>query len=424
VRRQRRARGAPPHLSPGATIGPIDVPTPDRQPDAEDPVSLVERREPLLRAALAIAAGVVYLLAGPGQQGNDPFGPLAAALLAGRLSIPDPMPWLESIPAPDGGWYAPLAPGPALVLLPVVAVAGPDLVDSGAVSAIAGALAVWLGWGFVRRVGASAEQAAALTVALAFGTQLTWVATSGGPHNVEHAVSLAAMFGALGLGLGGRAPVAAGLLWSLAVACRVPIALALPVFAWLYQRRTALFAAGAAPLAVLLAGYNVLRFGSPFDFGLTRIMGGDPPASVLDEPWYEHGIFSIHYLPRGLHTMLLRSFDLVADMPWFRPNWTGTSLLLTTPALLWLWRARDRALLVPWLTVALILAPDLLHGVSGFAQFGYRFICDVLPILWWLLAWVVVHRGLTLGLRIALVAGIFVHVYGLVTIWGLGFVAY
>ena len=388
------------------------------------PASRDVRRERLARAALAIAAGLVYLLAGPGQQDNDPFNPLAAALLQGRLSIGEPMPWIEGIPAPDGGWYAPLAPGPVLVLLPVVAVVGPHVLDSGILSALGGALAVWLAWGLVRRVGGSPRQAAWLTVGLAFGSQLTWIATSGGPHNVEHALSMAAMLAALQLAIAGRAPVAGGLLWSFAVACRVPIVLALPVFAWLYRRRVAAFVVGAAPIGAALAAYNVARFGNPFDFGLTRITGGEPPVSVLDEPWYEHGIFALEYLPRGLHTMLLRSFDLVADPPWFRPNWTGTSILLTMPALLWLWRARDRAFLVPWLTVGLVLVPDLLHGVSGFAQFGYRFICDVLPILWWLLAWVVVRHGLTLGLRLALVAGIVVNVYGLVAVWGLGFVSY
>ena len=334
------------------------------------------------------------------------------------------MPWLESISAPDGGWYVPLAPGPALVLLPVVALVGPHVVDTNHLCAIAGALAVWLALGLVRGVGGTARQAAWLTVGLAFGSELTWVATTAGPHGAEHALSMAAMFAALLLATARRAPAAAGLLWSFAVACRVPIVLALPMFAWLYRDRLLRFALGAAPIATLLVAYNTARFGSPFDFGLARIMGGNPPQSVLDEPWYEHGIFSIQYLPRSLYAMLLRSFDFVEDPPWLRPNWTGTSVLLTMPVLLWLFRARDRTLVVPWLAVVLVLMPDLMHGVSGFAQFGYRFICDVLPLVWWLLAWVVVHRGLTLGMRVALVAGIAVNVYVIVAIWGLDFVSF
>jgi hypothetical protein len=387
------------------------------------PSSWLARHEALTRALLAVVAGLFFLLIGPGQQDTDPFNLLASALLAGRLSIAEPMPWLEGIPAPDG-WYVPLGPGPALLLLPVVALVGPHVVDSGALAAIAGAIAVWLAWGLVRQVGGTIRHAAWLTLGLAFGSELTWVATSGGPHNLEHALSMAAMFAVLRLVIADRAPGAAGVLWSFAVACRVPIALGLLLLAWRYRRRVVWVLAGAAPVAILLAAYNFARFGSPFDFGLARIVGGDPPVSVLDEHWYEHGIFALDYLPRSLHTMLLRSFDLVDEPPWIRPNWTGASILLTMPVLLWLWRARDRSLVVPWLTVLLILVPDLLHGVAGFAQFGYRFICDVLPILWWLLAWVAVHRGLTLGMRLALVAGIVVNVYGVVAIWLLDFVAY
>jgi hypothetical protein len=380
--------------------------------------------ERLAQVGLALLAGVFYLVVGPDQSNADPFNPLAAALLQGRLSVPDPMPWLESVPAGGGAWYVPLAPGPTLVLLPVVALAGPHVLDTNILSAISGALAVWLAWGLVRQVGGSVRHAAWLTVALAFGSELTWVAASGGPHNVEHTLAMAALFGSLRLAIAGRAPVAAGFLWSYAVSCRVPIALALPLLVWLYRSRSGWVLAGAAPIAFLLAGYNISRFGSPTDFGLARIMGGDPPSSVLDEPWYDHGIFALEYLPRSLNTMLLRTFDLVSDPPWLRPNWMGASILMTMPALAWLVRARDRSLVVPWLVVALVLLPDLLHGAPGFAQFGYRFICDVLPLLWWLLAWVVVHHGLTRWLRVALVAGIVVYGYALATVWGLGFVSY
>jgi hypothetical protein len=360
---------------------------------------------------------------GPGQVDGDPFNPLAASLLQGRLSIAEAMPWLEAIPAPDG-WYVPLAPGPALVLLPVVALVGPHVLDSGILSALSGALVAWLAWGLVRQVGVTVRQAAWLTVGLAFGSELTWVAATGGPHHVEHTLAMAGLFASLRLAIAGRAPVAAGLLWSFAVSCRVPVALALPLFAWLYRARTPSFVAGAAPIAALLAGYNVARFGNPVDFGVARISGGDPPHTVLEEPWYSHGVFAIDYLPRGLHTMLLRTFDIVDQPPWFRPNWNGASVLLTMPVLAWLHRARSRVLLVPWLVAALVLLPDLMHGNPGFTQFGYRFICDALPILWWLLAWVVVNRGLTLGLRAAIVAGIAVNLYGLVTVWGLGFVSF
>jgi hypothetical protein len=62
-------------------------------------------------------------------------------------------------------------------------------------------------------------------------------------------------------------------------------------------------------------------------------------------------------------------------------------------------------------TAVLVLVPDLLHGNPGWAQFGYRFILDALPILW-----LVVGLGLRAGIgRAALAAigvGVAVNVYG------------
>ncbi len=126
--------------------------------------------------------------------------------------------------------------------------------------------------------------------------------------------------------------------------------------------------------------------------------------------------------------MLFRSVDFVEQPPFLRPNWMGTSILLTTPVLLFLARARARNPVVAWCLVASVLtiAPDLLHGAVGFAQFGYRFILDALPCLWIALA-LSLEARLARGdglVRAALVAGMVVNAYGLIAIWGLGFVAY
>ena len=65
----------------------------------------------------------------------------------------------------------------------------------------------------------------------------------------------------------------------------------------------------------LMALYNLDRFGSPTEFGYGRIrkVAGE---SVLDEPWYQHGIVSLAYLPRGFHTMLLRGPEWQEGFPW------------------------------------------------------------------------------------------------------------
>ena len=194
---------------------------------------------------------------------------------------------------------------------------------------------------------------------------------------------------------------------------------------WSQRFREALpLVAALAPALVVLAVLNVVRFGNPLDFGYARIANVDG-VSVLTEPWYEHGIKSIAYLPRGLYAMLLKGFDFVDDPPWLRPEWVGTAITFTMPAVFWALRAPWRFGLVraAWLSVALILLPDLLHGASGFAQFGYRFIEDALPVLWLLLGIVVARHGLTRSLRVALAAGVVANVYGMVAIYGLGLVS-
>jgi hypothetical protein len=54
-----------------------------------------------------------------------------------------------------------------------------------------------------------------------------------------------------------------------------------------------------------------------------------------------------------------------------------------------------------------------MHGLPGYAQFGYRFFLDGLPFAWLLLALVVARYGLTIRMRLALLVGIAVNAYSL-----------
>jgi hypothetical protein len=123
--------------------------------------------------------------------------------------------------------------------------------------------------------------------------------------------------------------------------------------------------------------------------------------------------------------MFVRGFDFVDAFPWFRPNWSGASLLLTTPILLWLVKARSRVPLIAygWIAVVLCLIPDVLHGAPGFAQLGYRFILDVLPIMLLMLAWVF-RDGISVEARAAILIGIAVNAYGVWAVTVVDFVSY
>jgi hypothetical protein len=383
---------------------------------------------------LAAAAATVYYVTVSERVTLDSFLPLADGFLHGRLFIDQPMPWLELVPRSGGGWYSPFPPMPAVVLMPFVALFGPGF-DQGMATALLGGANVALVWLLLRRSGVADVPANWLTAAFAVGSVHWWAAGTGTVW--LHAQVVAVFFSllALNLAIRRRWPLMAGVFLGCAAASRLPVGLSLPLYLALYLRlpfppglrglerediRAGLtLLAGVAVPALLVAAYNLARFGSPFEFGYELIPG------VLDEPWYAQGLLSIEYIPRHLHVMFVRGFDFVDAFPWFRPNWSGASLLLTTPILLWLVKARSRVPLIAygWIAVVLCLIPDVLHGAPGFAQLGYRFILDVLPIMLLMLAWVF-RDGISVEARAAILIGIAVNAYGVWAVTVVDFVSY
>jgi hypothetical protein len=337
-------------------------------------------------------------------------------------------------------------------LLPIVAVFA-NRFDIGLVGAILGALNVVLLHAALRISGAKWSVATWLAVGFALGSVHWWAAALSDVWNyaLVHAVTF--MLLALVLALRQRWPVAAGILFGLAAAARLPVGLLVPLYLALYAgvrlpsrgdidgwrgrlraaglpspaalwqsprvRGPVLFLLGLAIPASLVALYNVARFGSPTDFGYERIPG------VLTEPIFTQGINSITYIPRHIHAMFIRGFDYVDQFPYFRPNWTSLSLLIQTPIFLWLVRARSRDTIIAfaWLAVALALIPIITHGGVGFTQFGYRRSLDFAPVLWLMLGWVFRER-MPVEAKAAIVLGVIVNAYGMYAILVMNFVAY
>ena len=420
--------------------------------------------DPLLIGGVAVAAVALYLWTG-GPDSSSAFAALADAFLHGRLSIDHDMPWLEIVPVTPGGhdWYVPLPPVPAVVLLPFVAVFGPGL-DVGIIVAVVGGLnVVLLAW-LLSAVGVPTRVQAWLAVGFALGSVEWWAAGMAGTHLDAQVWSVFFALLALNLAVRRRWPLLGGLLLGLAAGARIPVGLTAPLYLAFYgglvitragerdevpagepegaeaglafgpvrirwPDRDGLLAigwlvVGVAIVAAPVALYNLARFGDIFDFGYTRIPSSFG-ATVLDEPWYAQGLNCLCYIPRNLHAMFIRGFDYVDQFPWLRPNWTATSLLITTPIFLWLVKARALVTLVVvgWIAVALGIFPDITHGGVGWTQFGYRRILDVAPILWLLLGWVF-RNGMSLEAKAAVILGVLVNAYGIWAITVLGFVSF
>jgi hypothetical protein len=409
-----------------------------RTDDRTDTAARASRLTPELIAGgvLTLLALVAYWFTGPIEAGSDSYVPLAQGFLDGRLSILVDRPWLELVPAPDGGQYSPFPPVPAVVLMPVVALA--NLVGAGepasnAYTAVAGALNVALVFWLLGRIGVAFVPRQLLSVGFAFTTHW-WVAGMAGTHLWAQTLGVTFTLVALHLALARRWPLLAGLALGLAAGSRLPMGLALPLLLamaspgldrWRPTRDHLALLAGVAAVALPIAAYNVARFGSPIDFGYAHIPSGEA-GLVTDEPWFRHGLLSPLYIPRHLYAMLLQSFEWVDVAPFLRPNITGLALTLSAPFLFFAaraWSVRERHPLVPVALpcVPLILLPDVLHGSWGFAQFGYRFVLDAVPVLILLLGWAYRDRA-TPWLVAAITLGVAVHAYGIYVINVLEFV--
>ena len=379
-----------------------------------------------LGIGLAIVAMVVYLFTGPWSAGGDSFIPLADAFLHGRLSIPLDRPWLELVPVPggNGAQYSPFPPVPALTLIPAILAWGlvpaAGELPGNVMAALMGAANVALAWYVLAAIGVQLRPRLVIVIGFAFTTHW-WVAGMAGTHHYAQVVAVFFLLIALNLAIRRARPILAGLALGLAAGSRLPTGLALPLLrvlfgeGWRPTPAQGWLLAGLALPAGLFAWYNLARFGSPFDVGYAHIPSGEAGLLVTDEPWYSHGLESPLYIPRELYAAFLQGPAVVGTFPFLKPQYTGMALTFTAPFLFWALRARGPLVAVTWLAVGLVMLPDLMHGAWGFAQFGYRFILDAVPLLLLLLGWAYRERA-SWTLVAAVTASVLVHLYGIVAI--------
>jgi len=254
-------------------------------------------------------------------------------------------------------------------------------------SRIAGGASTGVLYAALRAFGAPRGYALIGAMLSTFGTTLFFSSVDGRAWYAAHAASMLFLSGAFLVASRGGSGLLIGALVGASSLARLPLAAVTPALAWIAARRgrftlwRALVAVGLGglPFAVLYVAYNLARWGSPLDEGYAQLTRGDI--------FFDHGLFSIFYLPRQLNALLLALPDLVGGTPFFlRPRGEGMSLLLTTPAFVWVFVAlrevrRDKIVAGTAVALALALLPDLVYATWGFQQFGYRRSIDAQPFL-------------------------------------------
>lgn len=358
------------------------------------------------------------------------FNQLADAFLHGRLYLAAPAS-THDLTLYAGKWYVPFPPLPALLMLPWVAWQGVASVNTVLFATIFGGLNATLIFlllsALARRqwTQLSTVDNLWLTLLFALGCVHWYMATIGSVWFVAQICTVTFVALAVWLAVEGRAAWAVGLALALAMAARPNVLLTWPLLLgiaamhlttdgrrppWGALVRWAF--ASALPLVVALGAlllYNHARFGHPLDFGYLTENVADQLAPNLRR----YGQFNLHYLPKNVWAMWLAGPQWDSERNFWQPDPEGMSLLLTTPALLYLARARQRSWLVigGWVAWALLLLPLLLYYNTGWWQFGYRFSLDFMVPVMVLLA-VAAGRHVSWSMRLLILAGVLVNLYG------------
>ena len=337
---------------------------------------------------------------------------IASALLHGQLGLQEKPPdWLnEMIPRGDR-YYSAFPLGAVISMLPIALLRDADLIHSfpGHIlaSLIAG-LCVYFFFQLANAFGADCSspesKSLARRIMLAlfpiFGTW-TWCNLGfGGAWQIALGLALLGQAAALYFTLVRPSPFVAGAFFALAFGNRTELLITLPLYLYLLWRQPngtvftwknlkrgvqensqmlTRFLSLPATLALLTAAYNFARFHSIFDFGYIHI------PEVAQEPWYQHGLFSIHAIPWNIYTMLFQGYESLAYFPYIRPNGFGCSIFLASPFLFLLFRPGGRYKVVAWVAISVLTLVLWLHGNPGSWQFSYRYAMILLPWMFLLL---------------------------------------
>jgi hypothetical protein len=342
----------------------------------------------LLLAALPF---IIYFVSNPSPISYyDYTFRIASALIHGELGLSEPPPphLNEMVPHNDR-YYSVFPLGSVLTMMPFALLGELGLISHFPgffIAALLAAAASMLLFSLSAKYGDSRQRRMVLTLFPIFGSCMWANLAFAGAWQIALGAAVVGQLAALYFILIKPSPALAGFFFAMAFGNRTEIILLAPIFIYLVYRResdeaarrhaVARFIAIPMALGIATLAYNYARFGSVFDFGYARIPG------VLEEPWYQHGIFSIHAIPGNIQAMLFETWRRVESFPYLVPTGFGGSIFLSSPYLIYLFRrgSRDARLkTLSWCAIGLLTLVLWCHGNPGGWQFSYRYAIELFP---------------------------------------------
>jgi hypothetical protein len=318
-------------------------------------------------------------------------------------------------------YYVSFPPFPAVLFLPFAKIWGTNVNDV-IINVVLAALGPMLLFLVLRRLSARGDSTRTevddltLTAMFAFGTVYFYSSVIGQVWFTAHIVSTVLVGLFVLASLEAAHPILAGLALGALVLTRPQMG-SWGIF-FLYEMWRAkkpyltTFLKIAAPVAVfgaLGAAFNYARFHQLFEFG----------HFYLNVRWTDRiqrfGLVNVAFLARNLTAAFCLTPKFLAKPPYFQLPWHGLSMLITTPALLYLlWPAvKTKLHTTLWILVAPIALLGFMYQNDGWVQFGYRFSIDFLFALMMLLS--IGGRRITRQFQILIAVGIAVNLFGALT---------
>src|ERR1041385_2106919 len=255
---------------------------------------------------------------------------IASAFLRGHLGLREKPPeWLNEMIPHGNRYYSAFPLGAVLSMVPVALLQKAGLIHNfpgHVLAALIAGCSVYFFFQLARAFGAnysslegtSLVRRILMALFPVFGTWAWCNLGFGGAWQVALGLALLGETAALYFTLVRPSPFIAGAFFALAFGNRTELLVTLPLYLYFFWRRPSTNATRSsrsrikqelsqkAPvmlrfltvpttLAVLTAAYNFARFHSILDFGYLHI------PEVPQEPWYEHGLFSIDAIPWNIY---------------------------------------------------------------------------------------------------------------------------
>jgi hypothetical protein len=361
------------------------------------------------------AALAFYFSTNPTLKDLDYTAEIASAFLRGDLGLREKPPeWLNEMISYGNKYYSAFPLGAVLSMVPVALLQKASLIHNFPARILAALIAGACAYFFFELAKAFGADYSSLKpkpltrrILLAlFPVFASWTWCNlgmGGAWQIALGLALLGETAALYFTLVRPSPFIAGAFFALAVGNRTELLMTAPFYLYLFWHRSNENAAGQSrttrikqglrvnaqmvidfltlPVALVLltAAYNFARFHSIFDFGYFHI------PEVRDEPWYAHGLFSVHSIPWNVNKMIFAGFRDDPDFPFLSFDPFGCSILLSSPFLFLLFRNGGKYRVICWIAIGLLTFILWCHGNPGGWQFSYRYAMILLPWMFLLL---------------------------------------